>query len=93
MERASRTPRPRPAGRRAGGSGATSPAGREALDRIDLHVHDLRREFACALLESSADLHDVRDFLGRTNITMASRYLAASPTRLAWVRCHLGLRP
>ena len=49
----------------------------------DLHFHDLRREFACRLLESSADLHDVRDFLGHANITTTSRYLRSSPVRLA----------
>ena len=41
---------------------------------VDLHFHDLRREFACRLLESRAELHDVRDFLGHTNITTTSRY-------------------
>ena len=49
----------------------------------DLHFHDLRREFACRLLESSADLHDVRDFLGHANITTTSRYLRSTPVRLA----------
>ena len=49
----------------------------------ELHFHDLRREFACRLLESSADLHDVRDFLGHANITTTSRYLRSSPVRLA----------
>ena len=49
----------------------------------DLHFHDLRREFACRLLESSADLHDVRDFLGHANITTTSRYLKSAPVRLA----------
>jgi integrase len=49
----------------------------------DLHFHDLRREFACRLLESSADLHDVRDFLGHANITTTSRYLRSAPMRLA----------
>ena len=48
----------------------------------DLHFHDLRREFACRLLESSADLHDVRDFLGHANITTTSRYLRSAPVRL-----------
>jgi integrase len=48
-----------------------------------LHFHDLRREFACRLLESSADLHDVRDFLGHANITTTSTYLASTPVRLA----------
>jgi len=49
----------------------------------DLHVHDLRREFACRLLESSADLHDVKDFLGHANITTTSTYLKSTPVRLA----------
>ena len=48
-----------------------------------LHFHDLRREFACRLLESSADLHDVRDFLGHATIKTTSRYLRSSPVRLA----------
>lgn len=48
-----------------------------------LHFHDLRREFACRLLESSADLHDVRDFLGHANITTTSTYLRSTPVRLA----------
>ena len=49
----------------------------------DLHFHDLRCEFACRLLESSADLHDVQDFLGHANITPTSRYLRSTPVRLA----------
>ena len=49
----------------------------------DLHFHDLRREFAYRLMESSADLHDVRDFLGHANITTTSRYLRSTPVRLA----------
>jgi integrase len=49
---------------------------------VDLHFHDLRREFACRLLESRAELHDVRDFLGHANITTTSRYLRSTPLRL-----------
>jgi len=49
---------------------------------IDLHFHDLRREFACRLLESRAELHDVRDFLGHANITTTSRYLRSTTLRL-----------
>ena len=45
-----------------------------------LAIPDLRREFACRLLESSADLHDV---LGHANITTTSRYLRSRPGRLA----------
>ena len=48
----------------------------------DLHFHDLRREFACRLLESKADLHDVREFLGHANVTTTSRYLRSTPVRL-----------
>jgi hypothetical protein len=48
----------------------------------DLHFHDLRREFACRLLESRAELHDVRDFLGHANITTTSRYLRSTTLRL-----------
>lgn len=40
---------------------------------VDLRFHDLRREFACRLLESRAELHDVRDFLGHANLTTTSR--------------------
>jgi integrase len=36
---------------------------------VGLHFHDLRREFACRLLEWRAERHDVRDFLGHTNPT------------------------
>jgi integrase len=56
---------------------------RASIDPRALHFHDLRREFASRLLESSADLHDVRDFLGHANITTTSRYLQSTPTRLA----------
>jgi integrase len=67
----------------AGKPGQLAPECRNALKRIDLHFHDLRRQFACTLLESSADLHDVRDFLGHANVTTTSRYLSSSPVRLA----------
>ena len=49
---------------------------------VDLHFHDLRSEFACRLPESRAELHDVRDFLGHTNITTTSRYLRSTTLRL-----------
>ena len=38
---------------------------------------------ACRLLDSSADLHDVRDVLGHAHITTTSRYVRITPTRLA----------
>jgi integrase len=46
-----------------------------------LTFHDLRREFASRLLESGAPAHEVRDWLGHSNITTTSRYLAT--TRIA----------
>ena len=59
---------------------AWSTACREA--GVGLRFHDLRREFACRLLESSAEIHDVRDFLGHSNITTTSRYLRSTTLRL-----------
>jgi len=50
--------------------------------RCGRSFHDLRREFACRLLESRAELHDVRDFLGHANITTTSRYLRSTTLRL-----------
>jgi Phage integrase family len=47
-----------------------------------LHLHDLRRELACRLLESCAELHDVRDFLGHANITTTSRCVRSTTLRL-----------
>ena len=45
--------------------------------------HDLRREFACRLMDSSSNLQDVRDCLGHANITTTSRYVRSTPVRLA----------
>ena len=64
------------------GKGKLSPESRADLKTIDLHFHDLKRQFACTLLESGADLHDVRDFLGHAAITTTSRYLQSTPIRL-----------
>ena len=44
----------------------------------DLRFHNLRREFACRLLESSTDLHDLRDLIGHANVTLLAEY-AGSP--------------
>ncbi len=48
-----------------------------------LRFHDLRREFACRLMESKALLHDVREFLGHADVSTTSRYLKSAPVRLA----------
>jgi integrase len=62
--------------------GKLDAASRAAYLAIDLHVQDLRRQFACTLLESGAALHDVQAFLGHANITTTSRYLQSAPLRL-----------
>lgn len=62
--------------------GKLAPESRAHLKVINLHFHDLRRQFACTLLESGADLHDVRDFLGHAAISTTSRYLQSTPLRL-----------
>ena len=36
---------------------------------------------ACRLLDSSADLQDLRDCLGHANITTTSRYVRSTPVR------------
>ena len=62
--------------------GKLAPESRAVLRSINLHFHDVRRQFACTLLESGADLHDVRDLLGHANITTTSRYVQSTPLRL-----------
>lgn len=46
----------------------------------NLHLHDLRREFASQLSESNVPIHEVRDALGHANISMTSTYLGISKT-------------
>ena len=52
----------------------------------NLHLHDLRREFASRLLESGAHMALVRDWLGHTSLTMTSRYLATTAVGLQTAR-------
>jgi integrase len=49
----------------------------------NLHFHDLRREFACRLMESGASAHETRDALGHSNLTMTNQYLSTSGIGLA----------
>lgn len=55
-----------------------SPASRAALAAIDLHFHDLRREAGSRWLEGGVPLHTIRDWLGHTNISQTSTYLAGT---------------
>ena len=59
---------------------------------VDLHFHDLRREFASRLVgQRGVTLMHVRDVLGHTNVKMTSNYLRSSNIELhdvfeAWER-------
>jgi integrase len=54
---------------------------RALLRKMNLHIHDLRREAGSRLLERGADLHTVQLFLDHANISTSSRYL--KPSKLA----------
>jgi len=55
---------------------------RRSAGIVDLHFHDLRREFASRLLETpGVSLHDVSDWIGHTNVITTSRYLATNAVR------------
>jgi integrase len=49
-----------------------------ALEAIDLHFHDLRREAGSRWLEGGVPLHTIRDWLGHTSIAQTSTYLAGT---------------
>jgi hypothetical protein len=57
-----------------------TPESRAALDVIDLHFHDLRREAGSRWVEFSVPLLTVRDWLGHQNIAQTSTYLAGTAT-------------
>jgi integrase len=55
---------------------------RQAVGLADLHLHDLRREFACRLRESGAPDHEVAAWLGHANISTTSTYLRTNRTSM-----------
>ena len=57
-----------------------TPESRAALNAIDLHFHDLRREAGSRWLDGGVPLHTIRDWLGHTNIAQTSTYLAGTAT-------------
>jgi integrase len=68
-------------GPHSGPNGKFLPCCREYLAKLNLHMHDLRREAGSRLLERGADLHTVQLFLDHANISTSSRYL--KPSKLA----------
>jgi integrase len=62
-------------------NGRFLPCCREQLAKMNLHMHDLRREAGSRLLERGAALHTVQLFLDHANISTSSRYL--KPSKLA----------
>lgn len=56
--------------------------GREALERLDLHFHDLRREAGSRWMEGGMPLHVVQQLLGHADARTTSIYLNATRTGL-----------
>lgn len=50
------------------------------LKTIDLHFHDLRREAGSRWLDAGIPLHTIQRWLGHTNISQTSTYLAVTDT-------------
>jgi len=61
-------------------TGQLDEASRATLHDIDLHLHDLRRECGSRWVENNVPLHIVRDWLGHSNISQTSTYLAGTMT-------------
>jgi integrase len=57
-----------------------TPASRAALAEIDLHFHDLRREPGSRWMDGGLPLATIQRWLGHTNISQTSVYLAGSST-------------
>ena len=62
---------------------ALTPQSCEDCAGVDLHFHDLWREFASWLLEApGVARHKVRDWIGHANISTTSRYLSTTAVHL-----------
>jgi integrase len=59
-------------------TGNLSPACRDAYRAIGLHFHDLRREAGSRWLEGGVPIMVIRDWLGHSNVTQTSTYLAST---------------
>jgi integrase len=56
-------------------TGNLLPDARAALDRIDLHWHDLRHEYACRLAERGVPVTKIQALLGHAAVTTTMRYI------------------
>jgi integrase len=77
--------------------GKLSEESRSALQRIDLHFHDLRHEAGSRWREAGVPLHHVKELLGHANVSQTDTYLNAgraalheSIRRFDLVRGHFG---
>ncbi|MGH9254254.1 MAG: tyrosine-type recombinase/integrase, partial [Vicinamibacterales bacterium] len=59
-----------------------APESLAAYHAINLHFHDLRREFGSRVLESGSSLIEARDLLGHANISQTSTYLQSTAKAL-----------
>ena len=59
-----------------------APESQAAYRAINLHFHDLRREFGSRVLESGSSLVEARDLLGHANISQTSTYLQSTAKSL-----------
>jgi hypothetical protein len=66
-------------GQRIGSIDKASAAACRRAGISDLHFHDLRREAGSRWLEGGVSLQVVRDWLGHTNVSQTSTYLATTP--------------
>ena len=62
--------------------GKLGPESRQVLQKIDLHMHDLRRECGSRLLEAGVGIHEVREWLGHKDISTTGRYLVITGASL-----------
>ena len=61
-----------------------APESLAAYRAINLHFHDLRREFGSRVLESGSSLIEARDLLGHANISQTSTYLQSTVRSLGF---------
>lgn len=55
---------------------------RQAAGLVDLHWHDLRRTFACRLIEQGVPIFEVQRLLGHTDPKMTMTYACVEPEQL-----------